>query len=52
MQEIIEQVGNLLLGSIPTLILFIILVLSYQFLVQGPLSKTRRGGPSARHARE
>jgi F-type H+-transporting ATPase subunit b len=40
MQEIIEQVGNLLLGSIPTLILFIILVLAYQFLVQGPLSKT------------
>ena len=40
MQEIIEQVGNLLLGSIPTLILFIFLVLAYQFLVQGPLSKT------------
>jgi F-type H+-transporting ATPase subunit b len=40
MQEIIEQVGNLLLGSIPTLILFILLVLAYQFLVQGPLSKT------------
>jgi F-type H+-transporting ATPase subunit b len=40
MQEIIEQVGNLLLGAIPTLILFILLVLAYQFLVQGPLSKT------------
>ena len=40
MQEIIEQVGNLLLGAIPTLILFILLVLAYQLLVQGPLSKT------------
>jgi F-type H+-transporting ATPase subunit b len=40
MQEIIQQVGELLLGSIPTLILFIVLVLAYQFLVQGPLSRT------------
>ena len=39
MQEIIEQVGNLLLGSIPTVILFLILVIAYQVLVQGPLSK-------------
>ena len=39
MQEIIQQVGNLLLGSIPTLILFILLVLAYQLLIQGPLSK-------------
>ena len=39
MQEIIQQVGNLLLSSLPTLILFIFLVLAYQFLVQGPLSK-------------
>ena len=42
MQEIIEKVGNLLLGSVPTLILFILLVLAYQILVQGPLSKTLR----------
>jgi F-type H+-transporting ATPase subunit b len=42
MQEIIEQVGKLLLGSIPTLILFILLVIAYQILVQGPLSKTLR----------
>jgi len=33
MQEIIQQVGEFLLGSIPTLILF-------KFLVQGPLSRT------------
>jgi F-type H+-transporting ATPase subunit b len=40
MQEIFQQVGELLLGSIPTLILFLILVIAYQLLVQGPLSKT------------
>ena len=40
MQEVFQQLGDLVLGSLPTLILFIILVLSYQFLVQGPLSKT------------
>jgi F-type H+-transporting ATPase subunit b len=46
MQEVIQQVGDLLLHSIPTLILFILLVLAYQFLIQKPLSKTlalRRG---------
>ena len=40
MQEVIQQVGELLRGSLPTLILFILLVLAYQFLVQGPLTRT------------
>jgi F-type H+-transporting ATPase subunit b len=40
MQELIEQVGALLLGAIPTLLLFIVLVCAYQLLVQGPLSRT------------
>jgi F-type H+-transporting ATPase subunit b len=40
MQEIIQQVGTLLLGSIPTLVLFLLLILAYQFLVQGPLTRT------------
>jgi F-type H+-transporting ATPase subunit b len=40
MQDVLKQLGDLLLGSIPTLILFIFLVLAYQFLVQGPLSRT------------
>jgi len=40
MQEIFQQVGTLLLGALPTLILFILLVLAYHFLVQKPLSKT------------
>jgi F-type H+-transporting ATPase subunit b len=38
--EILEQVGQFLLGSIPTALLFIALVLSYQFLIQGPLTRT------------
>ena len=40
MQEIIQQVGGFLLGAIPTMVLFIVLVLAYQFLVQGPLTAT------------
>jgi F-type H+-transporting ATPase subunit b len=38
--EIIQQVEALLVGSIPTALLFIVLVLAYQFLVQGPLTET------------
>jgi F-type H+-transporting ATPase subunit b len=40
MDEIIQQVGTLLLGAIPTALLFIVLVLCYQFLVQKPLTRT------------
>jgi F-type H+-transporting ATPase subunit b len=40
MQEIADQLGKLVLGSVPTTLLFIVLVLAYQFLVQGPLSAT------------
>jgi F-type H+-transporting ATPase subunit b len=40
MQEIFQQVGALLVGAIPTAVLFIALVLAYQFLVQGPLTET------------
>jgi F-type H+-transporting ATPase subunit b len=40
MDEIIQQVGTLLLGSVPTVLLFIVLVLFYQFLVQKPLTRT------------
>jgi F-type H+-transporting ATPase subunit b len=40
MQEIIQQLGTLFLGSVPTVLLFIVMVLAYQFLVQGPLSAT------------
>ncbi len=40
MDQILQQVGELLLGAVPTALLFILLVLAYQFLVQGPLSRT------------
>jgi F-type H+-transporting ATPase subunit b len=40
MQEIIQQVGTLLVGAVPTMLLFIVLVLAYQFLIQGPLTAT------------
>jgi F-type H+-transporting ATPase subunit b len=38
--NLIQQVGTLLLGALPTSMLFIVLVLAYQFLVQGPLTET------------
>jgi F-type H+-transporting ATPase subunit b len=38
MQDIIQQLGQLLIASIPTALLFIVLVLCYQFLVQDPLT--------------
>ncbi|MGB7987696.1 MAG: hypothetical protein WCF54_21220, partial [Terracidiphilus sp.] len=40
MQEIIQQLGTLFIGAIPTTLLFIVLVISYQLLVQGPLTAT------------
>jgi F-type H+-transporting ATPase subunit b len=40
MQEIIQQVGNYLVGAVPTMLLFIVLVLAYQYLIQGPLNAT------------
>lgn len=40
MQEILQQVGALLVGAIPTALLFIVLVLAYQFLIQNPLTAT------------
>jgi len=38
MQDIFQQLGALFVGAIPTALLFIVLVLAYQFLVQGPLT--------------
>lgn len=40
MQEILQQLETLFLGAVPTILLFIVLVLAYQFLVQGPLTAT------------
>jgi F-type H+-transporting ATPase subunit b len=38
MQDLIQQLGGLFVGAIPTALLFILLVIAYQFLVQGPLT--------------
>ena len=38
MQDIAQQLEGLLVGAIPTALLFIVLVVAYQFLVQGPLT--------------
>ncbi len=40
MDEILRQLGTLVLGSLPTMMLFLVLVLFYQFLVAGPLGRT------------
>jgi F-type H+-transporting ATPase subunit b len=40
MQEIFQQLGALFLGAVPTILLFIVLVLAYQFMVQAPLTAT------------
>jgi F-type H+-transporting ATPase subunit b len=40
MQEIFQQLEGFFVGALPTMLLFIVLVLAYQFLVQGPLSRT------------
>jgi F-type H+-transporting ATPase subunit b len=47
MEEIFQQVGTFLIGSVPTILLFVVLVLAYQFLVQAPLTTTLK----QRHAR-
>jgi F-type H+-transporting ATPase subunit b len=38
MQDIAQQLGSLLLNAIPTALLFIVLVIAYEFLVQEPLT--------------
>ncbi len=39
MQETFRQLGELLLNSVPTVVLFFILYLAYKVLVDGPLGK-------------
>ncbi|MGO9318587.1 MAG: hypothetical protein ACLPXT_16295 [Terracidiphilus sp.] len=47
MQVIIQQLETFLLSAIPTILLFTVLVLAYQFLIQAPLTATLQ----ERHAR-
>lgn len=39
MDQIAQQVGALLIGAIPTILLFAVLVIAYQILVQKPLKR-------------
>jgi F-type H+-transporting ATPase subunit b len=39
MNETLNQLGGLLLGSVPTIFLFLVLVFLYRFLVYGPLTR-------------
>lgn len=40
MDEILHQLGQLVLGSVPTMVLFIVLVIAYGLLVRRPLEAT------------
>ncbi len=39
MDEILQQVGGLVLGSVPTMVLFVLLVVAYGLLVRRPLDR-------------
>jgi F-type H+-transporting ATPase subunit b len=39
MDQLLPQLGNLFLGSVPTILLFLVLVLAYQFLLYAPLNR-------------
>jgi F-type H+-transporting ATPase subunit b len=41
MNELLRQLGDLALGSVPTLILFVLLVLGYRYILYRPLMKIR-----------
>lgn len=41
MDELLHQLGDLALGAIPTLILFILLILAYRYVLYRPLMKAR-----------
>jgi F-type H+-transporting ATPase subunit b len=40
LDELLRQLGDLVLGSVPTMIIFIALVFAYRFILYGPLVKT------------
>ncbi len=42
MQEIFRDIGQLVLGSVPTMILFVVLVILYHFVLYRPLKRIRR----------
>ncbi len=47
MEETLRQLGGLVLGAIPTIVLFVVLYVAYRFLVHNPLTRVLR----ERHSR-
>jgi F-type H+-transporting ATPase subunit b len=41
MDELLHQIGDLALGAVPTMILFILLVLAYRYILYGRLQQVR-----------
>jgi len=39
MDQLLPQIGDLVLGSVPTIILFVLLVIAYRYLLYGPLMR-------------
>lgn len=55
--DILTQLGGLVLGSVPTIVLFVLLIVAYNVLVRKPLAKTladrnARTGGAVEQARE
>jgi len=40
LDELLRQLGDLVLGSVPTMIIFLILVVAYRYILYGPLVRT------------
>jgi F-type H+-transporting ATPase subunit b len=40
MDQILDQLGGLLLGAVPTIVLFLLILTLYRLLVYGPLTRT------------
>jgi F-type H+-transporting ATPase subunit b len=40
LDELLRQLGELVLGSVPTMIIFLLIVFAYRFILYGPLVKT------------
>ena len=38
--QLLRQIGDLALGSVPTMIIFILLVIAYRYILYGSLVKT------------
>jgi F-type H+-transporting ATPase subunit b len=39
MSDLLQQLGGLVLGAVPTMLLFLVTVAAYKFLVHTPLTK-------------